>query len=152
MTPLIILQCFLIPSRITCLAGLKPTRWVSVKVFKLSFLIVQSLLIQKKSPEVLYKKSCSKKLIFTGKHMCWRLFFNKVTGLTLQCLFSEHLRVTASGFLYQKLKNDYWSYNSYRDTESRSVNPLITFIFFLKKQKNTFNKNFPFLLFVKILI
>ena len=35
---------------------------------------------------------------FIGKHLCQGLFLNKVVGLTLQHLFVEHHRVTASIF------------------------------------------------------
>ena len=37
---------------------------------------------QKKPPEVIYKKGAFKNFaIFTGKHLCQNLFFNKVVGL-----------------------------------------------------------------------
>ena len=37
---------------------------------------------QKQPPEVFYKKAVLKNFVlFTGKHLCWSLFFNKVAGL-----------------------------------------------------------------------
>ena len=45
-------------------------------------------------PEVFYKKVIFKNFAtFTGKYLCWSLFFNKVTGLTY---FEEHERTAAS--------------------------------------------------------
>ena len=38
--------------------------------------------VQKQPPEVFFKKNVLKNFAnFTGKHLCWSLFFNKVTGL-----------------------------------------------------------------------
>ena len=63
--------------------------------------------LQKQPPEVFYKRSCSQKFaIFTGKHLCWSLSFNKRkrdsnTGVFLRILrnFQEHLfwRTSANG-------------------------------------------------------
>ena len=39
----------------------------------------KSVIIEKHSPEVFYKKSGPKNFaIFTGKHLCWSLFFIKL--------------------------------------------------------------------------
>ena len=38
--------------------------------------------VQKQPPEVFFKKDVLKNFAnFTGKHLCWSLFFDKVTGL-----------------------------------------------------------------------
>ena len=62
---------------------------------------------QKQPPEVFYEKSVLKKFaIFTGKHLCWRLFFHKETPTqVISCKYCEifkniyckkHLRTAAS--------------------------------------------------------
>ena len=45
---------------------------------------------QKQPPEVFYKKGVPKNFaIFTGKHMCWSLFFNKVAGVACNFIKNE---------------------------------------------------------------
>ena len=77
--------------------------------------LLNSLLMQKQSPEVFRKKSVLRNFAkFTEKHLCQSLFFNKVAGLRQLCqtlaqviccefcemfkntFFTEHLRTTAS--------------------------------------------------------
>ena len=85
---------------------------------------------QKQPPEVFYRKSVLKNPTkFTRKHLCQRVFFNKVAGLRPQAsnvikkealtkvfscefceisrniFFTEHLRVTASDGLHLGLQN-----------------------------------------------
>ena len=51
--------------------------------------------LQKQPLEVFCKKSVLKNFTkFTGKHLRWSLFFNKVAGLNT--FFTEHLPATAS--------------------------------------------------------
>ena len=50
--------------------------------FELNFTVLQLLLVKKQPPEVFCKNSVLKNFTnFTGKHLCWSLFFNKVAGL-----------------------------------------------------------------------
>ena len=55
---------------------------------------------EEQSPEVFCKKDVFRKFPkFTGKHLCQRIFFNKVTGIAklLRTTFlTEHLQATAS--------------------------------------------------------
>ena len=55
---------------------------------------------EEQPPEVFCKKDVLRKFVkFTRKHLCQRLFFNKVAGIAklLRTTFlTEHLRVTAS--------------------------------------------------------
>ena len=48
--------------------------------------LLNSLLMQKQSPEVFHKKSVLRNFAkFTEKHLCQSLFFNKVAGLRQLC-------------------------------------------------------------------
>ena len=67
---------------------------------------------QKQPPEVFYEKGVLRNFTkFTGKHLCQRLFFNKVAGLKFckiskNNFFTEHLSTTASIFLVISLCNN----------------------------------------------
>ena len=54
--------------------------------------------IQKQPPEVYYKKAVFKNFaMFTGKHLCWSPFFNKVAGESntgVSCEYCEFFKNT----------------------------------------------------------
>ena len=52
---------------------------------------------QKQPPKMFYKKAVLKKFaIFTGKHLCWSLFFYKIAGLGRATLLKKD--TPAQGF------------------------------------------------------
>ena len=54
----------------------------------------------KQPPEVFYKKTVLKNFaIFTGKHLCWSLFLNKVTGLQVVSLQHRCFPVNIAKFV-----------------------------------------------------
>ena len=49
-----------------------------------------SYYVRSSRPEVFFKKGVLKHFSnFTGKHLCWSLFFDKVAGLRLATLFKK---------------------------------------------------------------
>ena len=54
--------------------------------------VEQSRAFKSSRPEVFCKKGVLKNFVkFTEKHLCWSLFFNKVTGLRTESLFKKGL-------------------------------------------------------------
>ena len=62
--------------------------------------MTERLVLLQKPPEVFYENRCSLKIsqIFTGKHLCYSLLFNKVAGLKPATVLKKRYSGTG-GFL-----------------------------------------------------
>ena len=56
-------------------------------------------------PEVFFKKGVLRNFAkFTGKHLCQRLFINKVAGLACNCEFCEFCEISKNAFFTEQLR------------------------------------------------
>ena len=66
-------------------------------------------LLQKQPPEVFHKKAILKHfVIFTGKRLCWGLFFNKVTGHQTCIFIKKRLQHVFLWILGNLLEHLFW--------------------------------------------
>ena len=75
--------------------------WLLIHFMLLTLTIMTQPLKQKPSPEVLSKT-------FTGKHLCWRLFFTKLQVLRSATLLKETLTQVFSSEIWEILKNTFF--------------------------------------------